>query len=326
MPGRFVPILHGAIVDRPDEQDTVQVAAAVAAALGRLGYRTGHVTVDLDLSCLAALAEQAPHAVFNMVEAIHGKSALSHMVPAVLDHLGIPFTGAGADAYLVTLSKLLTKQALAAQGIATPGWWIDGSAVPAEATVIIKSVWEHASWGMDTASVVAGSEAGRQIREREARFGGTFFAESFVDGREFNIAILDGIDGPEIMPIPEILFDRLPESRPNIVDFEAKWMADSHAYHNTPRRFGLEAREPALAQRLAGIARASWRCFGLAGYARVDIRTDAAGEPFVLEVNANPCLALDAGFMATAQRAGLGFDAVIGRIVEAALRGARLAA
>jgi len=326
MPARFVPIIHGASVDRPDEADTLAVAETVAGALAAIGHRTEIVAVDLDLTVLDRLAARKPWAVFNLVESIRGRAALSHIVPAVLEHLGIAFTGAGAEAYLVTLSKLLTKQVLDREGIRTPAWWVQGAAVPAEQTVIVKSVWEHASWGMDPRSVVPGAAADAEIRAREARFGGRFFAERFVSGREFNVSLIAGAKGPEVLPVPEIDFDGLPPERPRIVDFEAKWIEDSPAYHTTPRRFGLDEHEPLLAGALKELALDCWRCFGLRGYARVDIRTDESGEPFVLEVNVNPCLAADAGFAATAAHAGLDYRAVIRRILAAARGVTRLAA
>ena len=105
-----------------------------------------------------------------------------------------------------------------------------------------------------------------------------------------------------------------------IVDFAAKWDVDAASYHLTPRKFGLEAREPELAGEIERLTRACWDAFEMAGYARVDFRVDAKGAPLILEVNANPCLAPDAGFAAAAHRAGLSYDGVIAAIVAAAVR------
>jgi D-alanine-D-alanine ligase len=161
---------------------------------------------------------------------------------------------------------------------------------------------------------------------RERRFGGQFFAEEFIEGREFNVALIDEDGAPMVLPIPEILFDDLPAGRPRIVDYEAKWNPESHAYHNTPRCFGVEDREPVLAAGLARLALACWHAAGLSGYARVDFRVDCHGRPTVLEINTNPCLAKDAGFVATAATAGILYDDLIARVVSAArIKTARVA-
>lgn len=182
---------------------------------------------------------------------------------------------------------------------------------------IVKSEDEHASYGMDGGSIVTSDRVAAEIKAREQRFGGRFFAERYIEGREFNIALLERGHSLAVLPVPEIRFDGLPEGRPHIVDYAAKWQEDSPAPHDTPRRFGLETTEPALADRLSALARDCWHLFGLRGYARVDFRVDQAGEPFILEVNNNPCLSPDAGFQAAAAEAGIDYDALIEAIIEA---------
>jgi D-alanine-D-alanine ligase len=166
--------------------------------------------------------------------------------------------------------------------------------------------------------VVAAAGARREIAARELRFGGPFFAEAFVEGREFNLSLLETAQGPRVLPVAEILFVDFPADRPRIVDYEAKWATDSAVYANTPRSFDFAAGDAALIAELSELSLAAWRLFGLAGYARVDFRVDAAGRPTILEVNLNPCLAPDAGFVAAAARAGLDYDAVISSIITAA--------
>jgi D-alanine-D-alanine ligase len=317
---KLFPVIHGAPAPgRPDELDTRLNAELIAAALERLGFASDIVEVDLDFAALERLKARGAHAVFNLVEGTRGDGRLSHLAGAVLDHLGLPYTGARTEAFFLTLTKSLTKRTLRAAGLPTADWWPTGEGAEHAARVIVKSDAEHASYGMDAGSVVPGARAAEEIAARQARFGGLFIAEAFVDGREFNVALLETADGPLVLPIPEIPFDDLPPDRPRIVDYEAKWIEGSVAYQVTARRFGLERKEPALARRLAEIARGCWDAFGLRGYARVDFRVSEAGEPYVLEVNANPCLAPDAGFASTAREMGLEFDALIGRIVEAAV-------
>ncbi|MBK7406412.1 MAG: GNAT family N-acetyltransferase [Phycisphaerales bacterium] len=102
--------------------------------------------------------------------------------------------------------------------------------------------------------------------------------------------------------------------------FRAKWEPDSFEYAHTIRRFDLSPADGPLLRRLGEVALQCWDVFELRGYARVDFRVDPSGRPWVLEVNANPCIAPDAGFMESAKRAGLRPEEVLARILEAAVR------
>jgi D-alanine-D-alanine ligase len=326
MTNRFIPIVHGAIADRPDEQDTIVTAGAIAASLGRLGYETEIVHLDREMAALPALAARRPLLIFNMVESLDGDGGLAPLPLVAMERLGLPYTGAKLAAYRESTSKLKAKARLRSRSVPTPAWWARGVGVPATKTVIVKSVEEHGSLGMDGGCIVAGNLAAAEVKAREARFGGRFFAEEYVEGREFNVALMETPRGVRIFPAQEIDFSGLPDGHAKIVDYAAKWDETCDAYHLTPRRFGLETREPKLARDLTRIARAAWNAFGVTGYARVDFRVAEDGTPYVLEVNVNPCLAPDAGFMATAAEIGLGYDEVISGIVRAALPAARKAA
>ena len=317
----FIPVLHAATTSRPDEIDTLVAANAVATALKELGYSTEIVALSSDLAEIEALPARRPLLVFNLVDAVDGDGKLAPIVPARLDAFGIPYTGCDTSAWRETLSKLDTKARLAETGLPTPNWSEDGAGLDPQARVIVKPVWEHGSLGLEETSVVPGAEAPQIIAERNERWTTEHFAESFIEGREFNVAMLGGAEGVDVLPIAEITFEDWEEGRPRIVDYEAKWVPDSDVYAGTPRRFGLEETAPALAARLTLLAQASWILFGLSSYARIDFRVDAEGRPYILEVNVNPCLSPDAGFAAAAGEAGLAYEDMIGRIVEAS-RGA----
>jgi D-alanine-D-alanine ligase len=322
----FVPVLHAATDSRPDEIDTIVAAESVAAALNRLGFATRIVALDADLAGLDDLLPLRPLAVFNLVDAVKGDGRLAPFVPALLDALGLRYTGAGTNAWYATLSKTETKLLLQRIGLPTPSWSVNGIGLYPDEKVIVKAVWEHGSLGLDEASVMRGAEAAKAIVERNSKWGTDHFAESFVDGREFNVALLDGPSGVEVLPIAEIAFERFAEPAPRIVSYDAKWAPDSEAYIGTPRRFGLELDEPELTAQLKLLAHSCWGLFQLSGYARVDFRVDAAGAPFILEVNVNPCLSPDAGFAAAAAEGGLSYDAMVSRIVEVSLGALRASA
>lgn len=183
---------------------------------------------------------------------------------------------------------------------------------------IVKPACEDASIGIDAQSVVRGGHGlSAELEARRRRFGGSWFVERFVEGREVNVALLASDDGVEVLPISEIQFVDFPPGRPRIVDYEAKWDPGSQAYLHTPRRMISPNDERALCEELARIALVCHRVLDLGAYARIDLRVDADGRPFVLEANANPCLTSDAGFIAAAAQAGISFDQVVERIVNA---------
>jgi D-alanine-D-alanine ligase len=150
---------------------------------------------------------------------------------------------------------------------------------------------------------------------RARQLGGSCFAERFIPGREFNLSLLAGPEGPEVLPPAEIVFEGYTEDMPRIVDYRAKWDAAAFEYHHTPRRFDFDASDNDLLTRLKALARQCWDHFELQGYARVDFRVDEAGRLWVLEINANPCLSPDAGFAAALERGGIDYVAAVGRIV-----------
>jgi len=184
---------------------------------------------------------------------------------------------------------------------------------------IVKSATEHASIGIDATSVVVGRAAARAlIAQRQAGHGGTWFAEQYIDGREFNLGLLETRAGVIPLPVAEILFlDHT--SRPKIVGYAEKWTEDSAAYATTPRSFATTPADAPLHTELTRLSFAAWRLFGLKGYARVDFRVDDRGAPYILEVNANPCLAADAGFCAAAAETGLSQTDIVAYLIETAL-------
>jgi D-alanine-D-alanine ligase len=272
------------------------------------------------------LKAAAPFLAFNLAETIEGKGSLIHLVPSLLDTLGIPYTGAPCEAILLTSHKVLAKRSLVAGGIPTPPWAAGAEALEAGPGFpppwIVKSVWEHASIGLEDSSVVESADAlPVEIRRRASRETlENLFVESFIDGREFNLALLGAEKEPENLPPAEIQFVGYPRGKPRMVGYKAKWEEGSFEYRATPRVFDFPAGDEKLVSELVRLSRDCWRLFGLRGYARVDFRVDAAGRPWILEVNTNPCLAPDAGFMAAAGRAGLTTEDVMERIVSAATR------
>jgi D-alanine-D-alanine ligase len=105
-----------------------------------------------------------------------------------------------------------------------------------------------------------------------------------------------------------------------IVDYKAKWDADSFEYNNTIRKFDFQDDDSQLISSLQEISLQCWNVFSLRGYARVDFRVDNNGKPWVLEINTNPCLSPDAGFAAALEQAKIKYHEAIGLIIDNALK------
>jgi D-alanine-D-alanine ligase len=187
---------------------------------------------------------------------------------------------------------------------------------------ILKSVHEHASFQLDDASIVAATsieQVAMLARQREMETGRPFFAEEFIDGREFNLAVWG--HEPEVLPPAEIDFSTFPAGKPRIVGHRAKWETESFEYDQTERLFQFPPDDRSLLAQLHELAIDCWRLFGLRSYARIDFRVDRVGQPWILEINTNPCLSPAAGFATTLQQAGIGYDEGIHRILELAIAG-----
>ncbi len=317
-----VLVVHEAIGPdaRADELDTLLQAEQVSAALTQLGCNVSTLQAGFDLGAtLARIKEQQPDCVFNLAESLGGDGRLVHFIPTLLRVAGVPFSGSDGDAMYLSSQKQLAKNWMRLKGIPTPPCFDPEDDEPADDhRWIVKSVWEHASFGLDDGCVVKGSEATQaRIDDCVKRYGGQWFAEQFVDGREFNISVLEQAGEPLILPIAEIGFSDFPPDKPKIVGYAAKWDEQAPEYIATPRSF------PELDERLSDalnwVVQKCWKSFSLNGYARVDIRVDSKGTPWVLEVNANPCLSRDAGFAAAAQRAGIGYEQLIAYVLDAAI-------
>lgn len=328
---------HGALTGDAASRDVVEQMRAVEDALRRNRIGVTRIGVDLNLADFKRrLEETRPDLVFNLVESLDGSDRMQTTAPMLLENWGFPFTGCGSFAMALSNNKLESKRLLAAKGLpAAECAWLDASGelrfLPDDGwcrggcDCIVKAVEEHASSHLDDASVLRGVRAAglaARLRLEKARIRTAVFAERYIDGREFNLSLIEKPGGgAEAFPVAEISFDALPPDRERIVGYAAKWDEDSEEYAATPRTF-LEG-EDDLAAELRRAALATWDAFGLSGYARVDFRVDADGRPFVLEANANPCLAPDAGFAAAALRGGVSYEELVLRLAGLALGAAR---
>jgi D-alanine-D-alanine ligase len=281
---------------------------------------------------VAGLRAAAPDLVFNLAESFGGKSALESNVAALLNLLGLRYTGSSPAGLLLAGDKSLTKKILRLHDIRTPEFatfyrgaldWAGDLSFP----LIVKPPQEDASIGITSSSIVQDlKELFGKIDQLQTEFQGPVLVEEFVEGREFYVGVLGNVS-PEALPVIELDFSGMPAGRPRIASWEAKWGTDGQGagedFAGTKSVFP-EHLDEELVGRMQSVAVACFQSLRLRDYARIDLRVTPAGEVYVIEVNPNPYLERESEFARAAARAGHNYEALVARIVDlAAARYAR---
>ncbi len=290
------------------------------------GYKTSLFNVDGDIKRLIAfLEEKEPDLIFNLCESVGNESIHEMHVAGIYDLMGVPYTGADAFALGTCLNKVRTKEILSYHRILTPRFALYKSITELNIDdlelnfpLIVKPAFEDASVGIENASVVENvASLRKRIRFVLQNLDQPALVEEYVAGRELNVAVI-GNKRPIVLPISEIDFSTLPENYPKIVTYNAKWVEGTEEYSGT--KGVCPADLPAEIERKAKeIALKAYRIMGLRDYGRIDMRLDAKGQLYVLEVNPNPDISDSAGFARSARAYGLSIEEAITRIAEYAL-------
>ncbi|NWF87840.1 MAG: ATP-grasp domain-containing protein [Ignavibacteriaceae bacterium] len=264
----------------------------------------------------------APDVILNFVESVEGISTYEYCMAGLFELLKVEFTGNQPLCLGNCLNKWRAKDILRANNINTPNALvINNSTDLSKKTfslrfpVILKLLTEDASIGISEYSVVNDFiELNRQIEFLSATYNQSVIAEEYIDGRELNVAVLGG----RTLPISEIEFKGLPEGLPKIVTYDGKWIEGSIYYQNTKPKCPAEL-ETKIKQRIESTALQAYDALGCRDYARVDIRLDKNGIPFVIEVNPNPDISSDSGFARAAAADGMSHSELLLRIIKFAL-------
>jgi len=314
--------------------DALPLAAALTQA-GRPATPLGLVGASA-LESLQALARERPPLVFNLCDTLGGEGTRALLVPTVLDALAIPYTGADARGLALTKSKHALKALLASEGVPTPRFQCihdaaeaEGFSLALEPPVVLKPCGEHASIGLEAASV-AWNDAEVRARARHllGRFGGPVLVEEYVDGREFYVSVAG--DPLRALPVMEQTFDDLPAGYLRMRTFDAKWFTQPGLSGDAPLRERdtrwrkpVPTRKPASPwRRRETVEELCVRAFQLAGgrdWGRVEFRLDASGVPLLIDITPNSYLAPSAPCVLAAKEAGLSYAAFLGLIIDGAL-------
>jgi D-alanine-D-alanine ligase len=305
------------------EREFLKQIESIKKILKRKYISVDSLAINRDVrTAIKKLTSYSPDLIFNFVESIEGNSNYESSIAGVFDLLEIPYTGNGAMTLGNCLVKSRTKQILQSHGIRTPQHLVaEQNQIPEKSTfklqypVILKLAREDASIGISEFSVVQSYD---DLKSRLAYLFEAFkqevLIEEYIDGRELNVAIL----GDEILPLSEITFDTLPEGLPKIVTYEAKWSSDSTYYKCTipkcPTHLDVQ-----IEQKIKKMAFGAYDALECRDYARVDVRLNSKNVPYVIEVNPNPDISPDTGFVRSAAAAGITYDELLYKISTLAL-------
>jgi len=269
----------------------------------------------------AAITDWHPDVVFNLLEEFNGIVTYDQHVVAFLELMQQPYTGCNPRGLLLSRDKSLSKQLLAYHRIDTPRFALLQRGlkfrIPRKLRypLFVKSVSDDASLGIAQASIVEDAD---RLRERvefvHAQVGSDALVEEYVPGRELYVGVL-GNERLTRLPVWELSFGTMAETQSAIATRKVKWDRryqtkygiSRHAATDLPA--GLEATLDRMARRI-------YRALGLSGYARMDFRVRPDGRVFVLEANANPCLAEVEDFAQSALSAGIGYPQLLQRILQ----------
>jgi D-alanine-D-alanine ligase len=241
----------------------------------------------------------------------------------MFDILGFTYTGNSSLCLGNCLIKHRTKQLLQFNGVNTPafslqkyGSKIDETVISFGYPVILKLINEDASIGISENSVVNNfAELKKQISFLFDNYKQDVLIEQYIVGRELNVSILGG----NILPVSEISFKGLPKKLPKIVTYEAKWSPNSVYYkHSNPV---IPAKLTSMQiKRIENAALKTYEILGCRDYARIDIRLSSKNVPYVIEVNPNPDISPDSGFIRSAEAGGLEYKDVLFNLANYALQ------
>ncbi len=295
---------------------------AVCQTLEKIGYQATCLPLRPPLqSALRRLRSIKADIIFNLFEGFDSQPETEAIVADFLSCLGIPYTGCHSAALSLALDKAAMKTHLQLAGIDTPNYQVltpDTLHLFAmDFPCIVKPCSEDGSAGICEESVVYDlTSLEKQVKVTSERFRGKVLVEELLDGREFNVMVL-GTNPPTTLPISEIVYS-LPETKPAILTFAAKWDPDSMYFKHTTAHCPANI-DYKLQQNIIATSLAAFEILGNRGYARIDLRLDSKGSLKVLELNPNPDISPDSGAALQARTAGIEYEQFIQKLVQLAL-------
>ncbi|NOT45944.1 MAG: ATP-grasp domain-containing protein [Acidobacteria bacterium] len=328
---RILALVHDHLVP-PADTTGINVLEAewkmeydVIETLRESGHEVQVTGVHDDLAAIRhAASEFTPAIVLNLMEAFADVTTFDQNVVSYLELLRLPYTGCNPRGLILARDKALSKKLLAYHRIPVPDFTVvrlgRRAVLPKRMRfpLIVKSLFFEASAGISQASVVENAEQlARRVQFVHDNLGTAAIVEQFIDGRELYVGVM-GNERLETYPVWEMSFAHMPDNRWRIATERVKWSTKYQKRHGITT--DAAQLDPQAADIIRRIATRAYRALDLSGYARIDLRLDGAGKPYVLEANPNPNLAYGEDFAESAELGGVAYDRLLERILALGLR------
>src|SRR5947208_4101909 len=330
---RVVALVHRHLMPPATIEEGTDITAApwrteycVVSTLAAMGHEVQALAVHDDLGEIRrVVTEWKPHIAFNLLEGFDDIVIFDQNVVSHLELLKLPYTGCNPRGLLLSRDKSLSKKLLAYHRIPVPEFDVARVGRPFRRPkrltfpLIVKSLTQEASIGISQASVVDSDE---KLTERvqfiHESIGTAAIVEQYIEGREIYVGI-HGNQTLHALPVWELFFKNMPEGARRIATDLVKWSVKYQKKYGIDSGPAIDLPE-AKAGEIQYLCKRAYRALEMSGYARIDLRLDEAGKILGLEANPNPQIAKGEDFAASAEKAGLNYDAVLQRIINLGIR------
>ena len=298
----------------------------VYRALLENGYEVRLLGLYADVRpLLEEVREFRPDVIFNLMETFHQVTRWDKNITALIEVLGVPYTGATSAALFLCNDKGLSRKILRFHRVRGPRFhtFYRGHKIWLPETIglpcIVKPLTEEASRGISSASIVDDETSFvERVQMIHQRMKMDAIAEEYIEGRELYVSIL-GDQRLRVLPPREMIFGDLPEDEPRIATYKAKW-DDAYRKRWDIRNTFAHKLDKRMRERIDEVCKRAYHALNLRSYARFDLRVTASGQVYVIEPNVNPCLAKDDELAQSAKKVGISYPGLIRMIVSQALR------
>lgn len=312
-------------VDTYAEWDTWETINSIKSAL-EIYHEV--ILVEANEFAFEKLRETSPDIVFNFAEGLKGISREAQ-IPAMLDMLGIPYTGSDPLTLATCLDKARTKEILTYHGIPNAKFILADTVEKIKDhnlsyPIIVKPYSEGSGKGIFSTSFVKNiDELTKEVTRVLSEYDQPALVEEFLPGREFTVAVLGNGDEAEVLPVIEINYNDFPENFIPIYSYEAKWILDTREnpldVFTCPADISQE-----LEREIKETVLRTYNTLRCKDWSRIDLRLDASGVPSIIEINPIPGILPNpednSCFPKAARTVGLSYNDTVNKVLYVAAK------